>query len=117
MGSVFSGFVASWRFGRAGKRQARGDFEGALELYAANRTALAAATMDPPDLSLRAHNLIRLAQVSLQLGRQELAAGALKEWTALRERACKEHPAYENAEIFTKWQSWVQRTLGDAVGG
>jgi len=117
MPSLFSGFVASWRFGRAGKLQARGDFEGALALYGANRTALAAASMDPPDLSLRAHNLIRIAQVSLQLGRHELMVGALKEWTALRDLACTKYPAYDNAEVFTRYQSWAERTLQDSVGG
>ena len=112
--AVLRSLAASWRFGRAGRLHVAGDLQGALILYCKNRRILAAAaTFDPPDLSMRVLNLVRLAQASLQLGRGDLARSALEEWLEVREGACRAFPAYEKTDMFAKWDGWVRRTLSD----
>lgn len=56
-------------------------------------------------------DLASLAEVSIQLGRSDIAKSALQEWVDVRDAACREHPDFATVPVLVKWEEWVRTTL------
>jgi hypothetical protein len=112
MRAWFAWLVAEWRFGRARKMESRGKADEAFRAYAENRLLLATAlASDAPRLSLRLMNLARLAEVSRQLGRDDVLKSALEEWVTVWDSACRAYPRLANVESLVRLESWVRAML------
>jgi hypothetical protein len=112
MRRFFRGLLTSFRFGKASRLQAAGDYQRAFELYSSIRSILAARpSTDASDLSLRLMDLARLAEVSFQLGQTDMAKSALEEWVDVRDAECREHPDFATVPVLVEWEKWVRATL------
>lgn len=112
MRKLFGWLASSWRFGRAGRLQAAGDYERALQLYGRIRSTLAAnPPSDASGVSLWLMSLARLAEVSLQLGRHDVAKEALEEWMHVRDSECRQHPGFATVPALVKWEKWVRANM------
>ncbi len=56
-------------------------------------------------------DLAGLAEVSVQLGRTDIAKRALQEWIDVRDAECRDHPDFATVPALVKWEKWVRATL------
>jgi hypothetical protein len=112
MRTLFGGLAADWRFGRASKAQAAGDYGRAFALLTKNRQWFAERdTVAAPGLSLRLMNLVTLAEVADRLGRSDVLKSSLEEWLHVWETACSHASGLARVDKLVQWEKWVRHRL------